>query len=239
MPIRPGAQDFGCHRHGAERQEEHSQDAGRRPRVRQASGAPPNAPAGQGVAPPPPATARRSPGDLARQPRPEVAASRTRSAALSNRCIGGTGRRPGPRFDQPVACEGRHDPPPDDCDHHDHRAKPDAQAVALRGIVTTRGLEMKDAVAKRSARPASPARSGCASSCLPRSRARLRRQGPAGMARSASATPRAADDSDTATAARPISHSANRPPSGQPTIGNRPVQFGTAVSRNPAMTAAR
>ena len=31
----------------------------------------------------------------------------------------------------------------------------------------------------------------------------------------------------------------NSPPSGQPRIGRRPVQLGTAVSRNPAMTAAR
>ena len=31
--------------------------------------------------------------------------------------------------------------------------------------------------------------------------------------------------------------SANNPPSGQPAIGRRPVQFGTAVSRNPPITA--
>ena len=45
--------------------------------------------------------------------------------------------------------------------------------------------------------------------------------------------------SDTMTAPRPISHRTNSPPSGPPTIGSRPVQFGTAVNRNPAMTAPR
>jgi hypothetical protein len=42
---------------------------------------------------------------------------------------------------------------------------------------------------------------------------------------------------DTIVATRPATHSENRPASGQPTTGRRPVQLGTAVRRNPAMTA--
>ena len=38
---------------------------------------------------------------------------------------------------------------------------------------------------------------------------------------------------------RPASHSANSAASGAPESGSRPVQLGTAVSRNPAMAAGR
>ena len=44
---------------------------------------------------------------------------------------------------------------------------------------------------------------------------------------------------ETATATRPTSQRPASIPSRQPTIGKRPVQFGTAVSRNPATTASR
>ena len=40
-----------------------------------------------------------------------------------------------------------------------------------------------------------------------------------------------------ATASRPASHKAASTISGQPRVGIRPVQFGMAVNKNPAMTA--
>ncbi len=43
----------------------------------------------------------------------------------------------------------------------------------------------------------------------------------------------------TAQAMRPASHSVTRPARGQPLSGNRPVQFGIAVSTKPARTACR
>ena len=43
--------------------------------------------------------------------------------------------------------------------------------------------------------------------------------------------------SETVTATRPATQTAASASSGQPTTGSRPVQFGTAVSRNPATTA--
>lgn len=42
-----------------------------------------------------------------------------------------------------------------------------------------------------------------------------------------------------AIATLPAIHSDNRPASGQPLIGDRPDQLGTAVRMNPAMTAAK
>ena len=39
-------------------------------------------------------------------------------------------------------------------------------------------------------------------------------------------------------ARRPASHSSASAPSGAPVTGRRPVQFGIAVSRKPAITAA-
>ena len=58
-------------------------------------------------------------------------------------------------------------------------------------------------------------------------------------ARSRTATITAGNAAETATITRPASHSATSPASGQPTIGSRPVQFGTAVIRKPATTAVR
>ena len=43
---------------------------------------------------------------------------------------------------------------------------------------------------------------------------------------------------DARMATRPANHSSASAPSGQPLTGNRPVQFGIAVSRKPAMLAA-
>ncbi len=45
-------------------------------------------------------------------------------------------------------------------------------------------------------------------------------------------------DADIRIAIRPASHSSARPASGAPQTGSRPVQFGMAVRRKPAMTAA-
>ena len=58
-------------------------------------------------------------------------------------------------------------------------------------------------------------------------------------ARSSIATAAAGSPADSATATPPAIQSAHSPASGQPTIGNRPVQLGTAVIRNPAATAIR
>ena len=43
--------------------------------------------------------------------------------------------------------------------------------------------------------------------------------------------------SETKTAPRPSAHSAQSSASGRPATGNRPVQFGIAVSKKPATTA--
>ena len=56
-------------------------------------------------------------------------------------------------------------------------------------------------------------------------------------ARSMPTTHPAGSHPDSAIAIRPASHSAASAATGQPTTGIRPVQFGTAVSRKPAITA--
>ena len=60
-----------------------------------------------------------------------------------------------------------------------------------------------------------------------------------GKARSIAMISAQGSSADTATATRPANHSATNPASGQPTTGSRPVQFGTAVSKKPAITALR
>ncbi len=60
-----------------------------------------------------------------------------------------------------------------------------------------------------------------------------------GIAMSIDAVASGVSAAEKRTASRPATHRPNRPASGQPTIGSRPVQFGTAVSRNPAITALR
>ncbi len=62
-------------------------------------------------------------------------------------------------------------------------------------------------------------------------------QSATGKARSSAAAGAGPIHAETPTAARPEHHKANRTPNCRPHTGNRPVQFGMAVSRNPVITA--
>ena len=78
---------------------------------------------------------------------------------------------------------------------------------------------------------------GCASSARRRSRARSRPTKATGKARSAAMASQTGISAETRPAIRPSSHKPAKLASGSPLTGSRPVQFGIAVNRKPAIAA--